>query len=141
VQQPYQRSAGFTGGQRAGIQFLCKGKWKPRKHRAEWRKARLGVDTPTQEGQAVERNLRGATVPNAALRTYQRLGWSIWTKWSGYRRRSMVETKMHCFKRLGDRVMARTFEHRVTELHVRVALLNRFTQLGRPIAMPVAAVA
>ena len=36
---------------------------------------------------------------------------------------------MHCFKRLGERVMARTFECQVTELHVRVALLNRFTQL------------
>ena len=45
---------------------------------------------------------------------------------------------MHCFKRLGKRVMARTFERQVTELHVRVALLNRFTQLGRPntVAMP-----
>ena len=36
---------------------------------------------------------------------------------------------MHCFKRLGERVMARTFERQVVELHVRVALLNRFTQL------------
>lgn len=36
---------------------------------------------------------------------------------------------------------ARTFEHQVTELHVRVALLNRFTQLGRPatVAVPVMA--
>lgn len=48
---------------------------------------------------------------------------------------------MHCFKRLGERVMARTFERQVTELHVRVALLNRFTQLGRPATVPVPAVA
>jgi hypothetical protein len=27
-----------------------------------------------------------------------------------------VETKMHCFKRLGDRVAARTFERQVVEL-------------------------
>ena len=39
---------------------------------------------------------------------------------------------MHCFKRLRERVMARTFERPVVKLHVRVALLNRFTQLGRP---------
>jgi hypothetical protein len=50
-------------------------------------------------------------------------------------------TKMHCFKRLGERVMARTFERQVVELHVRVALLNRFTQLGRPTTVPVAAMA
>lgn len=48
----------------------------------------------------------------------------------GYHRRSLVETKMHCFKRLGERVMARTFERQVVELHVRVAVLNRFRATG-----------
>ena len=48
---------------------------------------------------------------------------------------------MHCFKRLGERVMARTFERQVVELHIRVALLNRLSQLGRPQTVPVAAVA
>jgi hypothetical protein len=37
------------------------------------------------------------------------LGRVIWQKWSGYHRRSLVETKMRCFKLLGERVMARTF--------------------------------
>ena len=58
---------------------------------------------------------------------------------------SLVHTKMHGFKRLGERVMASTFERQVVgqvvELHVRVALLNRFTQLGRPTTVPVAAMA
>ena len=85
--------------------------------------------------------LEGAGGRNEALRACQRLGRRIWKKWSGYHRRSLVETKMHCFKRLGERVMARTFERQVTELHVRVALLNRFTQLGRPATVPVPAVA
>ena len=70
-----------------------------------------------------------------------RLGYAIWKQWSGYHRRSLVETKMHCFKRLGERVMARTFERQVVKLHVRVALLNRFTQLGRPTTVPVVAMA
>ena len=48
---------------------------------------------------------------------------------------------MHCFKRLGKRAMARTFERHVTELHVRVAQLNRFTQLGRPTTVCVTAMA
>ncbi len=52
---------------------------------------------------------------------------------------------MPCFKRLGERVIASTFEPQVVglvvELHVRVALLNRFTQLGRPTTAPVAAMA
>jgi hypothetical protein len=37
---------------------------------------------------------------------------------------------MECFKRLGARVMTRDFERQVTELQVRVSILNRFTQLG-----------
>src|SRR5450830_1194862 len=41
---------------------------------------------------------------NEAIRACKRLGSSIWKKWSGYHRRSLVETKMHCFKRLGERV-------------------------------------
>ncbi len=53
-------------------------------------------------------------------------------KWSGYHRRSLVETKMHCFKLLGQRVMSRTFERQITELKVRVAILNRFSQIGTP---------
>ena len=76
-----------------------------------------------------------ASSRNEALRACQRLGRRIWKKWSGYHRRSLVETKMNCFKRLGERVMARTFERQVTELHIRVALLNRFSQLGHPVTV------
>ena len=80
----------------------------------------------------------GAKVRNEAVKACQRFGHRLWKQWSGYHRRSLVETKMHCFKRLGERVMARTFERQVVELQVRVALLNRFTQLGRPVTVPVA---
>lgn len=79
----------------------------------------------------------GVTSRNEALLDCQRLGRRIWQKWSHYHRRSLVETEMNCFKRLGERVMARTFEHQVTQLHIRVALLNRFSQLGRPVTVAV----
>ena len=39
---------------------------------------------------------------------------------------------MHCIKRLGRKVMSHTFERQVNELHIRIAILNRFTELGRP---------
>ena len=35
-------------------------------------------------------------------------------------------------ERLGERVMSRTFERQVNELHIRAAILNRFTELGCP---------
>ncbi|ELW78040.1 hypothetical protein ACINWCA92_3587 [Acinetobacter baumannii WC-A-92] len=43
-----------------------------------------------------------------------------------------METKMHCIKLLGDKLTARYFQSQVNEVHARVAVLNRFTELGRP---------
>lgn len=74
----------------------------------------------------------GAIARNEALRACERLGRAIWRRWSGYHRRSRVETKMHCIKLLGQRLTARNFDRQVTEVHVRIAILNRFTALGIP---------
>jgi len=51
---------------------------------------------------------------------------------AGYHRRSLVETKMHCIKLLGDKLSARNFQSQVNEIHARMAVLNKFTDLGRP---------
>ena len=74
----------------------------------------------------------GAKARNETLVATEYLGRTIRKKWSGYHQRSLVETKMRCFKLLGERVMARDFDRQVTELQVRVAILNRFTHLGTP---------
>ena len=74
----------------------------------------------------------GAQARNDILRATKRLGRSIWRTWSGYHRRSRVEAKMRCLKLLGERLMARDFDRQTTELHIRAALLNRFTRLGTP---------
>jgi hypothetical protein len=54
----------------------------------------------------------GAKARNSVLVATRRLGRKIWKKSSGYHRRSLVETKMRCFKLLGERVMARDFNGR-----------------------------
>ncbi len=69
---------------------------------------------------------------NDLLKTVKHLGRMLWKKWSGYHRRSLVETKMHCIKLLGDKLSARNFQSQVNEIHARVAVLNKFTELGRP---------
>ncbi|MEI4767889.1 IS5 family transposase, partial [Acinetobacter nosocomialis] len=69
---------------------------------------------------------------NELLRTVKRLGRTLWKKWSGYHRRSLLETKMHCIKLLGDKLSSRNFDSQVNEIHARVAVLNKFTELGRP---------
>jgi len=82
-------------------------------------------------------NRCGADARNEILHTTRRLGRAIWKKWSGYHRRSLVETKMRCFKLLGERVMARDFDRQVAEQQVRAAVLNRFTRPGTPVTVPV----
>lgn len=79
----------------------------------------------------------GVDARNEALRATRHLGRAIWKKWSGYHRRSLAETKMHCFKLLGDRVAARTFDRQTTELKVRAAVLNRFSEIGTPVTVRV----
>jgi len=110
-------------------------------HAAIVERGAQAVIPPRKNARAWKATLSGALARNEALKACRRLGRRIWKVWSGYHRRSLVETKMHCFKRLGERVMARTFERQVVELHVRVALLNRFTQLGCPTTVLVAAMA
>ena len=85
----------------------------------------------TKEGPGVEAR-------NETLHAIKRLGRTLWKKWSGYHRRSLVETKMHCFKLLGPRVQSRTFDRQITELKVRAAILNRFSKISKPSTVRVA---
>ena len=75
----------------------------------------------------------GAAARNEALRASKYLGRALWRRWSGYHRRSRVETKMHCVKLLGQRLMARDFARQVGELQVRIAVLNGYTALEIPV--------
>ena len=96
------------------------------------------VIPPRKNGKPWKEDTPGAHVRNEALRASRRFGRAIWRRWSGYHRRSRVETKMRCFKALGERIVARDFERQVAELHIRVAVLNRFTALGTPVTQRVA---
>ena len=75
----------------------------------------------------------GAIARNEALRASRRFGRTIWRRWSGYHRRRRVETKMHCLKLLGQRLMARDFDRQVAEFQVLLTVLNGFTALGIPV--------
>ena len=79
----------------------------------------------------------GAIARNEALRASKYLGRAIWRRWSGYHRRSRVESKMNCIKLLGQSLMARDFDRQVAELQVRIAVLNGYTALGVPVTVAV----
>lgn len=74
----------------------------------------------------------GAIARNDAVQSSKYLGRALWRRWSGYHRRSRVETKMHCVKLLGQNLMARDFDRQVAEVQIRAAVLNGYTALGIP---------
>ena len=91
------------------------------------------VIPPRKNAKPWKATTAGAVARNEALRTSKYLGRAIWRRWSGYHRRSRVETKMHCVKLLGQRLMARDFDRQVAELQVRIAVLNGYTALAIPV--------
>ncbi len=77
-----------------------------------------------------------AMAGNEAVRASKYLGRALWRRLAGYHRRSRVETKRHCMKLSGQRLMARDFERQVAELQLRIAVLNRYTAFGIPVTKP-----
>ncbi|TFL17239.1 IS5 family transposase [Jannaschia formosa] len=92
---------------------------------------------PRRNAKPWKKDSPGARSRNEALRAMKRFGRTLWRRWSGYHRRSRVETKMNCMKLLGQKLMARDFDRQTAELQVRIAILNRFTALGIPVTQPV----
>ena len=80
---------------------------------------------------------QGDRVRNQAVRDCHHLTTSLWKQRVGYHRRSLVETAMFRLKRLGDRLMARRFDCQVAEVHIRIAVLNKWTSLGMPVTVAV----
>lgn len=93
----------------------------------------VAIIPPRKNAKPWKADTAGAAARNEALRASKYLGRALWRRWSGYHRRSRVETKMHCVKLLGQRLMARDFDRQVAEFQVRAAILNGFTALGIPV--------
>ena len=102
-------------------------------HEAIAERGAVAIIPPRKNAKPRKPDTVGAIARNEALRASRRFGRTIWRRWTGYHRRSRVETKMHCVKLLGQRLMARDFDRQVAEFQVRVAVLNGFTALGTPI--------
>lgn len=58
-----------------------------------------------------------------------------WKKKSDYHRRSLIETTMFRLKiLLGDKLSSRTFATQATEIGIKMRLLNKFTDMGKPLS-------
>jgi hypothetical protein len=102
-------------------------------HDAIAERGAVAIIPPRKNAKPWKDDSAGAAARNEALRASKHLGRTLWRRWSGYHRRSRAETKMHCVKLLGQRLMARDFERQVAEFQVRVAVLNGYTALGIPL--------
>jgi hypothetical protein len=106
-------------------------------HEAIAARGAAAVIPPRKNAKAWKPTSHGAVARNEALRASKYLGRAIWRRWSGYHRRSRVESKMNCIKLLGQSLMARDFERQVAELQVRIAVLNGYTALGIPVTVAI----
>ena len=71
-----------------------------------------------------------ARVRNETLRATRNYGRAFWKRWSGYHARSRIEAKMRCLKAFGERIAAREPDRQTAEIHIRIALMNRFNAFG-----------
>ncbi len=106
-------------------------------HNAIADRGAAAVIPPRRNAQPWKPTTADAVARNDALRASRYLGRALWRHWSGYHRRSPVETKMHCLKLLGQRLMARAFDRQVAEVQVRIAIMNGYTALGIPVTKAV----
>ena len=68
---------------------------------------------------------------NETLRTTRHFGRAFWKRLTGYHARSRVEAQMRRLKSFGERIASRDPDRQAAEIHTRIALMNRFSALGR----------
>jgi hypothetical protein len=83
-----------------------------------------------KNGRAWKEDCPAARARNETLRATRHYGKAFWKRWTGYHARSRIEAKMRCLKAFGERIAARNPDRQTAEIHIRIALVNRFNALG-----------
>jgi hypothetical protein len=84
-----------------------------------------------RNGRLWKEDCPAARARNDILRATQRFGRAIWKRWSGYHARSRIEARMRCLKAFGEKIASRDPDRQTAEIHIRIALMNRFNVLGK----------
>ena len=71
-----------------------------------------------------------AVARNETPRATRHYGRAFWKRWTRYHARSRIEARMRCLKAFGKRIAARDPDRQTAEVHIRIALMNRFNALG-----------
>jgi IS5 family transposase len=72
-----------------------------------------------------------ARARNETLRASRHFSRAFWKRLTGYHARSRIEAQMRRLKSFGDRIASRDPDRQAAEIHTRIALMNRFSALGR----------
>jgi hypothetical protein len=83
-----------------------------------------------KNGRLWKEDCPAACARNDILRATRRFGRANWKQWSGYHARSRTEARMRCLKSFGERIASRDPDRQTAEVHIRIALMNRFNALG-----------
>jgi hypothetical protein len=84
-----------------------------------------------KNGRAWKEDGPAARARNETLRATQRFGRALWRRLTGYHARSRIEAQMRRLKAFGERIASRDPDRQAAEIHTRIALMNRFSALGR----------
>jgi IS5 family transposase len=84
-----------------------------------------------RNGRAWKEDCPAAKARNETLRATQRFGRALWKRLTGYHARSRIEAQMRRLKSFGERIASRDPDRQAAEIHTRIALMNRFSALGR----------
>ena len=84
-----------------------------------------------KNGRLWKEDCPAAIARNGTLRATRHYGRAFWKRWTGYHVRSRIEAKMRCLKAFGERIAARDPDRQTAEIQIRIALMNRFSALGR----------
>jgi hypothetical protein len=83
-----------------------------------------------KNGRAWKEDCPAARARNETLQATRHYGRAFWKRWTGYHARSRIEAKMRGLKSFGERIAARGPDRQTAEIHIRIALMNRFNDLG-----------
>lgn len=84
-----------------------------------------------RNGRAWKEDCPAAVARNEILRATRHLGRALWKQWAGYHVRSRVEAQMNRLKLFSERIMSRDPDRQTPEIQIRIAIMNRFSALGR----------
>ncbi|CAN0576381.1 unnamed protein product [Laminaria digitata] len=99
-------------------------------HKAITERRAIPIIPIRKNGRAWKEDCPAAMARNETLRATKHYGRAFWKHWTGYHARSRVEAKMRCLKAFGERIAAKDPDRQTAEIHVRIAILNRFNALG-----------